>query len=174
MRPGEKGFTLLELVIGLGIMTLAVAAAGGGIYQTITNTGRNSNHMASVLQVQNAGYRIGQDVQMSQNIATVEELSDPDFLFLSWIDAISGDRYEVTYAFQDMDTGSMKKLMRMQSINDTDNQTSLVASDIDYTGEMTTCNYTDGIFSLKITSVIGNGPATSRESRIYRIFPRPG
>ena len=174
MRPGEKGFTLIELVIGIGIMTLAVAAAGGGIYQTITNTGRNSNHMAAVLQVQNAGNKIGQDVQMAQNITTVEELSDPEFLFLSWIDAISGDRYEITYSFQDMDTGSMKKLIRVRSVNDEDTQTYLVASDINYSGEMTTCNYTDGIFNLKITAAIGNGPSLSSETRIYRVFPRPG
>lgn len=174
MKPGEKGYTLIELVIGIGIMTLATGATAGGIYQSIMNTERNSNHMTAVLQVQNAGNKISQDVHRAQIITAVEELSDPDFLFLSWIDAISGDKYEVTYTFQDMETGSLKKLMRTISTNDTDNQTSLVARDIDCPGGMTTCNYTDGIFNLKISSRIGTGPATSTETRIYRVFPRPG
>jgi len=174
MKRGERGYTLLELIIGIGIMTLTTGAAAGGIYQSMINTEHNSNHMTAVLQVQNAGNKISLDVHRAQIITTVEELSDPDFLFLSWIDAISGDKFEVTYTYQEMETGSLRKLMRTYSINDAGNQTSLVSRDIDYSGAMTTCNFTDGLFNLKITSTIGTGPSASTETRIYRIFPRPG
>jgi hypothetical protein len=130
--------------------------------------------MTAVLQVQNAGNRITEDVQTAQTITTVEELSDPEFLVLNWVDAGNGDEYEVIYTLEDMDTGSMKKLLRSQSINDTGNITSLISSHINYTGEFTSCNYTSGIFNLTITSSVGGGTTIGTETRIYRIFPRPG
>jgi len=174
MKHREKGYTLIELLIAITIMALATAAAAGGIYQIIRNTERNSNHMTAVLQVQNAGNRLGEDVQMAQNITTVEELTDPDFLVLNWIDAGTGDEYEITYTLEDMDSGSMKKLLRTQSINDTGNITSLVSQHIDYANELTSCNYTSGIFNLTVTATVGGGMKIGSETRIYRFFPRPG
>lgn len=174
MKYSQKGYTLIELLIVLGILSIASAAIFGGIYQVIRNTETNSNRMTAVMQVQAAGNRIGNDVHMAQTIATVANLTDPDFLFLTWIDAASGDKYEITYSFQDMSTGSMKKLMRTESINDTDNSTSLVSQYIDYSSSSTTCNFTDGIFNLNITSTIGSGYMSGSETRLYRVFPRPG
>lgn len=174
MKPGEKGFTLIELLVVAGIMTVAASAAAGGIYQIIRNTERNSNHMAAVMHVQNAGNRITWDVQTSQSITTMEELTAPDFLLVSWVDADTGDRYEVTYTLEDMETGTMKNLFRTQSINDSSNQTLLISTHINYTGENTTCNYTAGIFNLTVTAAVGSGTAAGAETRLYRIFPRPG
>lgn len=174
MKQGEKGYTLIELLITITIMALATAAAAGGIYQIMRNTERNSNHMTALIQVQNAGNRITQDVQTAQTIITVEELTDPEFLVLGWVDAGTGDEYEVIYTLEDMDTGSMKKLMRSQSVNDTGNFTSLVSQNINTTDELTSCNYTSGIFNLTITSSVGGRVTVGSETRIYRIFPRPG
>ena len=174
MKKGEKGYTLIELIIAITILAVAVAAAGGGIYQIIRNTERNGNHMVAVLQVQNAGNKITEDVQTAQNITTMEELTDPDFLIVSWVNGVSGDVYEVTYTLEDAASGSLKELWRTQSINDTGNITSLVAQHINYSDDLTSCNFSSGMFNLTVTATIGSGPMMESETRIYRIFPRPG
>ena len=172
MKPGEKGYTLLELLVAITIMALASAAAGVGIFQIIRNIERNSNHTAAVLQVQNADHRISHDVQTAQSVTT-DNLTPPDFLALSWIDGDSSDEYQVTYTLEDMPSSVLKELWRNQSVNDSANITSLVAQYIDSDSEKTSCNLTSGILSLTITATVGRGATVESETRTYRIAPRP-
>ncbi len=58
MKRGERGFTLLELVVAAAIITLASGAAGIATFQVFKGTERNNNYMTAVRQVQNAGYWI--------------------------------------------------------------------------------------------------------------------
>jgi prepilin-type N-terminal cleavage/methylation domain-containing protein len=174
MKSGQKGYTLIELLIAVAILGAASTAIFGGTFQVIRNTETNSNRMTSILQVQYTGNKIGTDVHMAQTIQTAANLTAPDFLELTWVEASTGDRYEITYTFQDMDSGSMKKLVRRQSVNDTDNSTFYISQYIDSSGDMTTCNYTDGIFNLKVTAAVGTGMLGHTETRLYRVFPRPG
>jgi prepilin-type N-terminal cleavage/methylation domain-containing protein len=173
MKPGEKGYTLVELLVAITIMVCASVAAGAGIFQMLRNTERNSNHMAAVLQVQNADHRISQDAQKAQRVTT-DNLTSPDFLVLSWIDGRTGDEYQVTYALQDMPDSVLKELRRNQSINGSANTTSLVAQYIDSDPEKTRCELTDGILTLTITASVGRGATMESETKTYRVVPRPG
>lgn len=173
MKPGEKGYTLVELLVVISIMAVASSATAGGIFQMLRNTERNSNHMAVTLQVQNAGNRINQDIQRAQNVTT-DNLTSPDFIILYWIDGNSSDEYQITYTLEDMPDSTLKALRRNQSVNDSTNTTSLVAQYVDSDIEKTSCNLTGGILTLTVTATMGNGAMMESETRIYRIAPRPG
>lgn len=173
MKLGEKGYTLVELLVVITIIAAASGAAAGGIFQIIRNTERNGNHMTAVLQVQNAGNRIIHGAKTAQSVTT-DNLTPPDFVVLSWIDGSSGDEYQVTYTLEDMAGSALKELRRNQSVNSGANTTSLVARYIDSDPEKTSCNLTSGILTLTITATVGNGAMMESETRTYRIVPRPG
>ena len=172
MKPGEKGYTLLELLVAISIMAVASVAASAGIFQVYRNTECNSNHMAAILQVQNAGYWISRDAQMAESVTTVN-LTAPNFLVLSWTEDESSDNYTVIYSFGNMSGSGLKKLLRSQSINGTASQTTFVAQYIDSSSNNTSCNLTSGILSLRITAAVGRGATMESETRTYRIVPRP-
>ncbi len=151
-------------------MAVATVAAGAGIFQTFQNNERNNDRNTAITQLENASYWISHDVLMSQVVDT----SGSDFFSASWTEYESGDFYNVTYTFADMDEGDCKKLFRMQSINGTDNSTRLVAEYINSDPLKTTCNFTDDTFNLLITVTAGKGGLTQSETRTYKIIPRPG
>ena len=171
MKLGEKGFTLIELLIAITIMVAASGAAGAAIFQVLRNNQRNSDYMTVVRQVQSAGYWINRDAGMAQSVTV--NLTLPDFLILSWTEQNSGDPYEVTYILEDMPEGQLKKMLRNQSINGTDNTTTLVAQYIDPDPQKTSCNLTSGILTLTVTSTVSDGSLTQSETRIYKVVPRP-
>lgn len=173
MKPGEKGYTLIELLVAITIMALASVAAGAGIFQIFRNIDRNNDHMTAVLQVENAGYWISQDTLMAQSVTT-DNLSPPDFLVLSWIEQNTGDVYQVTYTLENMPEGGLKKLLRNQSVNTSANTTTLVAQYIDSDAGKISCNLTSGILTLTVTATVGEGSPTESETRTYKIVPRPG
>lgn len=173
MKPGEKGYTLIELLVAITIMAAATGAAAGGIFQIIRNIERNGNHTAAVLQVQNAGNRISYDVQTAQSV-TADNLTLPDFIVLSWIDGSSGDEYQVTYTLEDMPDSTLKELRRNRSVNGSTNTTLLVAQYIDPDPEKTSCNLTSGILNLTITATVGRGATMESETRTCQVAPRPG
>ena len=170
MKKQEIGFTVIELLIAVSIMAVASVAAGAGIFQTFQNNERNNDRNTAITQLENAGYWISRDVLMSQAVNT----SGSEFFSANWTEYESGDIYEVTYTFADMDEGDYKKLLRTQLINGTDNTTRLVAESIDSDPLKTTCSFTDGTFNLTLTVTAGEGGLTQSETRTYEIIPRPG
>ena len=84
MKPGEKGYTYVELLIAITVMALASLAAGAAIFQVFKNTERNNDRITVVCQVQNAGYWISRDAQMALSVSTTDNLSPPDFLGVNW------------------------------------------------------------------------------------------
>jgi prepilin-type N-terminal cleavage/methylation domain-containing protein len=172
MKLGEKGYTLIELLVAITIIAGVSAAAGAGIYQTLRNNERNSNHMAAVLALQNADQRISYDAQRAQ-VITTDNLTLPSFLVLVWIDENSGDEYQITYTLENMPDSTLKELRRNQSVNGSTNTTAVVARYINSNLEKTSCNLTGGILNLTITTTVGDGATIESETRTYQIVPRP-
>jgi prepilin-type N-terminal cleavage/methylation domain-containing protein len=63
--PGQRGFTLIELVMAMAAGAFVMAAAGYGILQVFNMNTRNVNYMTAVRNAQNAGYWVSHDVQMA-------------------------------------------------------------------------------------------------------------
>lgn len=173
MKLGEKGFTLIELMVAVSIMALVSSASSAATFQVFKGIESNNNHMTAVCQVQNAGYWISRDTQMAQGITT-DNLTPPEFLVLSWTEENSGDEYQIVYTLENMPGGEFKRLWRTQSINGGGTITTLIAQYIDPDSQKTRCEFSNGIFTLTITATVVDGRLTESETRTYQVAPRPG
>ena len=171
MKQGEKGFTVIELIVAITIMALIGSGAGLAVFQVFRGAERNNDQTTAVRQVQNAGYWISQDTLMAQSVTT-DNLSPPDFLVLSWIEENSGDEYQVVYTLETIPESELKKLHRNQSINGGATITTLVAQYIDLDPMKTKCEFTNGLLTLTVTATVGEGSLTESETRTYKIAPR--
>jgi competence protein ComGC len=157
----QKGVTLVELVVAMGIAVFIVVAAATVIFQLDTVSARNSNYMTAYTEVQNAGFSISRDTTMAQDVDVTSGL-----VTLNWVDW-EGDAHEVVYTLEDA-SGGLKELWRTYSISDVTQETMRVARYID---PVTNCTWDEGekVLTLVITAQVGDQTAT----RTYNVEPRP-
>ncbi len=174
MKYGEKGYTLVELLIAITIMVLVSGAAGAVIFRILRDTERNNNHITAVLQVQNAGFWISRDAQMAEN-ATTDNLTLPDFLILSWTewdDAGDPVYHSARYFFEDL-TDGVGMLKRNHWSSAGANEQTLVAQyiyyDPDDIGATSNTSYQNSVLTVKLTAVFED----MLETREYKIKRRP-
>lgn len=84
LRKGEKGFTLLEMLVGIALIALISAGVTMAISQTFTGSTRSSNHMVAVRQAQEAGYWVSYHACSAQNLTITGDSGFP--LILRWFD----------------------------------------------------------------------------------------
>ncbi|MFC1966513.1 type II secretion system protein J [Chloroflexota bacterium] len=176
MKPGEKGFTYVELLLAITIMALASVAAGAAIFQVFKNIQRNNDHITAVRQVQNAGYWIGRDALMALHVNTTDNLTPPDFLALNWTEwDDDGDPiyHSATYAFEDL-TDGIGELKRTYWSSAGANAETLVAQHIYFdpsdTDNTSTVSYQSMVLTVQLTAVFEDFV----EIREYKIKRRAG
>jgi len=174
MRQGERGFTTIELAVAIAIIALIGSAATSTMFQVINGTERDHNHMTAIRQVQNAGYWISRDAQMSENVTT-DNLSDTDFLVLAWTEWDASDNmtaHSVTYYFEGLSDG-IGKLKRSHWSSAGANNETLVAKYVSYDpgDPVNTSNtsYLNPVLTVKLTARFGD----ATETREYKISCRP-
>ncbi|MFC1954212.1 prepilin-type N-terminal cleavage/methylation domain-containing protein [Chloroflexota bacterium] len=174
MKPCEKGFTLIELVIGLSITVIVAGAAGAAIFQIFGNTERASNHMTVVRQVQNAGYWISLDAQMALSVTT-DNLSLPVFLTFNWTEDAAGENpiyHSANYTIEDL-SNNTGTLIRSHSTTEGASEQTLVAKYIYYnpadTDNSTQASYDSPLLSVQITALFEE----RMETREYKVKQRP-
>ena len=173
MKHGEKGYTLIELIIAITIMVLVIGMAGAAIFQILRNIERNNDHITAVRQVQNAGYWISRDAQMAET-ATTDYLTLPDFLILNWTewdDAGDPISHSVTYSFEDL-TDGIGKLKRSHQSSAGANEQTLIAqhiyydpNDVDATSKT---SYQSPVLTVQLTALFEE----TLETREYKIKHR--
>ena len=180
MKPGEKGYTLVELLIAMTITVMATGAAGTAIFQVLRNTERNNDHITAVRQVENAGYWISRDAQMAVSVNTTGDLVLPDFLSLSWTkwDDLGDPTYHsANYTFEDLTevTYGIGKLKRTYGSSAGASEQTLIAqyiyynpTDVDNTSSNT--SYENQVLTVKLTAVFEEFV----ETREYKITRRVG
>ena len=168
LKTTEKGFTLIELVVGLAIAAFVVGAASMTTVTMMTLTPQNTDWAVALRQVQNAGYWVSRDVQMSKGDITVDTWPNATFLTLTvpeWDSgAVSVVDKTFVYEFEDM-SGGLKRLMRN---NQTDGEEIMVAEYI----SNAVANYDSGTLTLTITTSSGNTAVTRQYEAIQRL-PAP-
>jgi prepilin-type N-terminal cleavage/methylation domain-containing protein len=173
MRKGEKGYTLLELIVATTIIVTITGAASIAIFQVSKGTEVNNIHLTAVRQVQNAGYWICRDARMAQSIET-DNLTPPNFLVCNWREWDEDNEeifHTATYFFADLADGT-GKLQRTHWSSAGVNQQTLIAEHIYYApGDPDTsqASYQAPVLTLQLTSLVDD----AMEMREYRIKHRP-
>jgi type II secretory pathway pseudopilin PulG len=165
INKNQRGVALLSLMIALAISGIIMTAATMTTFQVINSSGRTSNHMFALRQVQNAGYWISYDVQMAQS---VEPAAPPDAdglpLTLTWSEYASSIEHQIVYDL----VGD--ELIRSYSINGGPPIESTVA---EFIVSGTNCEYSGGVLTFTVVSTVGAGSQEITASGIYEIIPRP-
>jgi prepilin-type N-terminal cleavage/methylation domain-containing protein len=162
-RTNQKGFTLIEIVIALGIFGLVIAAATGTIAQVIQSS-RSSDHMNALRQVQSAGYWVSKDGIQAQTITTQGYL-----LYVARTDWDDSELHEIVYSLQDMPSGGLKQLQREEWLNGTPTYAIVVGRYID--PDQTSCSWNASAKALTFTVTATMNQQT--ETRTYEVQPRP-
>ncbi|HUV56906.1 MAG TPA: prepilin-type N-terminal cleavage/methylation domain-containing protein [Dehalococcoidales bacterium] len=68
MKRGERGFTLIELAIGVAILGIIMPALTMTTATFLNNHQKANDHNIALCQVQNAGRWVSCDVQMARNL----------------------------------------------------------------------------------------------------------
>lgn len=170
LKAHEKGFTLIELVVTIGIAAFVVAAASMTIITLMRLSPQSSNWAIALRQVQNAGYWISRDVQMSQGDITVGA-GNPTFLTLTvpeW-DEGSGTVVDktVAYQFQDM-AGGVKRLMRT---GPEPGQQTMIAEYISMPDTTASYNSDECTLTFTIEATSGNVPPVTRDYKATQRVP---
>jgi len=173
MKNGEKGFTLIELIVGMAILFLVGGAGAMATFQLLKGTEVNSTHMTAVRQVQNAGYWISHDTRMAQSILAAN-LTLPTFLVFNRTDGDTQDEFEIVYTLDDITGSTLKDLYRHQSVNGGANTTTFIAQFIDPDAGRTSCQFSGGKLTLTITATAGAGMSEQSETRKYEFVKRSG
>jgi len=174
MRNGEKGYTLIELIVATIIIVIITGAASITIFQVMKGTELNNIHLTAVRQVQNAGYWISRDARMAQSIET-DNLTPPNFLVFNWREW-DDDNEEIfhtsTYFFADL-TDGIGKLKRTHWSSAGVNHQTLIAEHIYYAPgdpqDTSQASYQAPVLTLQLTSLVDD----AMEMREYRIKHRP-
>jgi prepilin-type N-terminal cleavage/methylation domain-containing protein len=166
-KHGQKGFTLIELLVAIPIAALVMLATGGVIVQVI-RSGNATSQMTAVRQVQNAGRWISLDGLQADSVSPSHlsfpctfEREDPDTGFV----------HRVVYSLVDMESGSLKRLQRAETVGSGTAMTRIVAYGLDASG----CSISwkpgsdDSVFVFRVRATIGQ----RTETRTYEVTPRP-
>jgi prepilin-type N-terminal cleavage/methylation domain-containing protein len=171
LNKNQRGFTLIEILIVLAISGFVTGTTTMTIFQVLDGNVRTNNHMDAISRVQDAGYQVSTDVEMSQTVVRTAD-GDGFPLTLTWTDWENNDQYQVIYSITN------NKLQRQYYKNGNLIGTPYVFeyilnTDPD-TGELKTyCTLIDDTLSCTLTAIVGSGSQKQTETRVYEVIPRP-
>ncbi len=147
VKQREKGFTLLEVVVGVAIMALVVGAIAMTTTTLLLNYDQAAEQNVVLPQVQNAGYWISRDVYATINITAGDPNGFPLTLQIP-VDNDENNDYSVVYLF---DGNKLKRQLYDSSENLTSE--TLIADYIDIANTtFSTVNATAGHYKLTVTA----------------------
>lgn len=165
LKKGQWGFTLIELIIVIGLTGIITAGITLTIMQVFNMDARTRDDMIAVYQVRQAGKLVSEDILEAQDVDTEDDPGTPklELLTLTWA---TNYTHEVIYTLED------NELWRSESVNSGDPTMTRVAEYID--PDQTSCvpkPWVDGsVLTFTVTATVGE----QSETRVYEVKPRPG
>lgn len=162
MKQRQEGFTLIEIVLGLAIVGAVVAAITMTITTLMMNSQQPTAQQTLLQQVQNAGYQMPRDINMSSNVT----LSGPNGFPITInipVDQDPNNDYHVDYLL-DGDT------LKRQQFDSSDNLTieSMVAQYVDADNTAFE-SVTEGTYKLTIRVSMGEEIVTASYEARHRL-----
>lgn len=75
MKKGERGFTLVEMLIAVAIIGITVSVLGTTVYQAVTSTEYGNDRITAMHEVQNAAHWMSFDGQRASAASGGSELA---------------------------------------------------------------------------------------------------
>ncbi len=85
-QTGQRGMTLLEFIVGMGVATIIMGGTLGLIFQEVRGTAVAKTSVTAAHEIGNAARRISQDVIMAGSTDLIDGAGPVDSLTLSWIE----------------------------------------------------------------------------------------
>lgn len=129
MNRREKGFTLIETIVGVALVSLLALGGTVATYHTLRITESSDARLTAVGQVESAAFWIARDAQMAETIFT-DQLDEPDFIIMGWRELVYESDpiyHSVTYSFQNV-TDYVGQLKRHHWTNTGTNDYTVVAN----------------------------------------------
>lgn len=174
MKMNEKGFTVAEIAVAVGLGVIVTLAAVMFSFHALNSTDQAEERLTVVSNVENAGCTVSADIYMA-DMVDVDSLTFPDILMLNWTEWGYGENniyHSATYSIQNLSGGIGQLVRRYQDSEGTDRYT-VVANYIYYNpsdpDNTTAVTYAEPKISFKIASQCGNESAI----RNYDIYRRP-
>ncbi|MFC1929032.1 prepilin-type N-terminal cleavage/methylation domain-containing protein [Chloroflexota bacterium] len=143
MKQRQRGFTLIEMVMVLGIVGAVSVAISMTTTTLLLNYKQPSTQQTLLQQVQNAGYQMPRDIQMSSNVTLSGPNGFPVTINIP-VDQDMNNDYHVDYL---LDGDKLKR----QQFDSSDNLTteSMIAQYVD-TGNTIFESPSEGLYKLTI------------------------
>jgi prepilin-type N-terminal cleavage/methylation domain-containing protein len=155
----QKGYGLIEMVIGLALAGILTTGITTFTVQTITESTRANNRMQATMQVENAGYWVSRDVQMAENLTLGADAGFP--MQLLWVDS-DLNQYQVSYNVTE------GQIQRTLVKNDEEPVRTFIAQPVNPDPSLTNLSYAGGLLTFNVTSTYANRNVT----RSYQIKKR--
>ncbi|MFC1978263.1 type II secretion system protein J [Chloroflexota bacterium] len=105
MKQRQRGFTLIEILVATGIAGAIVVAVAMTITTLLSNYQQPSSQQILLQQVQNAGYQMPRDIQMSTDVTLGDSNGFPVTINIP-VDQDENNNYDVEYLF---DSDNLKR-----------------------------------------------------------------
>jgi prepilin-type N-terminal cleavage/methylation domain-containing protein len=177
IHKGQKGFTLVELVIVVALAGIVSVAIVATTFQVFTFSALASNQMTAIRQVQQAGFWVSPDVMMADPGEIDNNPAGGEFLVLRW-QAHDGTWHEVDYVWEGMPSSDIATLLRYKySAPDLDSlgppatpdSITTVAQYIDHY-QTSFVPAPSGGYDFEVVATVGE----QTETRTYEVQPRVG
>ncbi len=155
MKRGEKGFTLLEVVVGVAIMAVIAMPLAMLTMTLLTNPERSNDNNIVLQQVQNAGTWISRDVQMSRSVNATDPNGFPLTLQIP-VDSDENNDYSIEYLLD----GSKLKRQVYDSSENLTSETFIADYITSDNTTFATVNATAGLHKLTIRATKDKASAT--------------
>ena len=173
-KCGEKGFTFVEILVALAILTVIMGGLGAITIQIFNTNDLSTNRALAIRQVQNAGQWLSRDMLQATLTPTFSSPNGfPSVVITQDLSSYGGQLVTVTYTITGTD------LQRTEQIGVGTPTTTTIATGVtfdsaDSSADAPTWFRSIGnAYEFKITSVIGSGNNAATETRTYKIEPRP-